>query len=275
MGKWTKILITIILTLTYHQSYAQFEMPEYGIRSSGMGGCSVALNDIGSGIENISSLAQHSGCHLSISTNINHSIPELSTKNIALSFSTQEKGAWLIRYQHFGSSRYHEQKATAGYAISLGKTLNVGAALHYMHSGCADAHYQRQNLVTFSASMQYYPTKDLIIGIKLFNPAMVRFHSNDEIRTAAIMQAGVSYNATSKFVTSIEIEKQTYRRPTIKTGLEYEILQNLRIQTGVASNPMRYTFGMNIEMTKMQLGIALQTHQTLGLSPQLGITYHF
>lgn len=254
---------------------AQFEMPEYGMRSTGMGGCSVSLKDIGSGIENIASLTHHNTNYIYISTIINHTIPALSTKNIAMTFSTKRKGAWLIRYQHFGNAQYHEQKATAGYAMAIGKTFNIGAALHYMHSGCADAYYQRQNLVTFSASMQYYPTKELTIGLKLFNPAMVQIHSHDEIRTAAIMQAGVTYNATERLTTSLEIEKQTYRRPTIKTGLEYEVFQNFRLQTGVATNPMRYSFGMDVALAQLQLGLAVQTHQTLGASPHIGITYHF
>lgn len=275
MGNWTKILFAIIFTLTCHQAKAQFEMPEYGMRSSGMGGCSVALTDIGSGIENIASLAHLDACHISFSTVINHSIPELSTQNIALTFSTWEKGAWIIRYQHFGNAHYHEQKSTVGYAMALGQSISIGAALHYMHSGCADAYYQRQNLITFSASMQYLPTEELIVGIKLFNPAMVRFQSNEELRTPAIMQAGVTYDVTDRLTACLEIEKQTFKRPIIKTGLEYEIIQNIRLQTGVASNPMRYSFGINAELANMQLGIAIQTHQTLGISPHIGLTYHF
>lgn len=275
MGRWIKIVAIIMLTIVSHCAHAQFEMPEYGTRSSGMGGCAAALKDFGSGIENIAALALLNCNQIALSTNVNHSLAALSTKNIAASVSTHKGGALLIKYQHFGQSQYNEQKTTIGYALTTGKMMNIGIALHYLHSGCEDSYYQRQNLITFSAGMQYYASESLTFGLKIFNPAMIRLQCADEIRIGTVMQAGIAYSISSNLMSSLEIEKQTYWKPSIKAGLEYALIESFMIRAGIASNPVRYSFGVGVERPHLHLGLSLQTHPTLGASPHLGIGYRF
>ena len=59
----------------------------------------------------------------------------------------------------------------------------------------------------------------------------------------------------------------------IKTGVEYEVVDNFFLRGGVATMPVELSFGLGYRWKQIQLGLGSSYHQILGWSPHFGLVY--
>ena len=73
----------------------------------------------------------------------------------------------------------------------------------------------------------------------------------------------------------MELEKDLNQKNIVKIGIEYKPINSFYIRMGIATNPSLSCFGIGINLKQFKVDIASSYHSTLGLSPQIGLTYQF
>ena len=83
------------------------------------------------------------------------------------------------------------------------------------------------------------------------------------------------YNFSNKIIVIAEAEKNISYKPVYKAGIEYHIIKEIYLRTGIATNPTLNTFGIGIELKKIKIDFASSFNQTFGYSPQISMVYNF
>ena len=61
----------------------------------------------------------------------------------------------------------------------------------------------------------------------------------------------------------------------MKLGLNYDVVSVLSLRTGVTFNSLQNFVGVGLHFNNFDLDVTTAFHTTLGVSSQLGLTYHF
>lgn len=269
-----KLLIFIVALQIATPLFSQFEFPPMGGASAALGGVSAALPDEESALYNIAGVAWNDKGIVSLSVRQNHFAEGLGYAAAGMSVPLGTGGV-LASFTHHGNSDYNEQIASVGYAMPLGKSVVLGAAFHYLHSGTSDAYYDPLNRVTFSIALQYGNPTGLLVGFKAYNPIAVVSDVTSSLRVPAIFNLGVSYRVMPELLAVVETEKNLYYSPTLKVGLAYTFHEDYIFRLGLNTQPVFYTFGFGYHRDHFGANIAMQVHNILGITPQLSLQYLF
>jgi hypothetical protein len=89
------------------------------------------------------------------------------------------------------------------------------------------------------------------------------------------MKAGISYKPIVGLMLNLETQKDIDFPATVRAGVEYEIVKNFYLRTGVSTKPYINYFGMGLHKKKFHFDYALRTHTALGLSHHLSVAVCF
>ena len=116
-------------------------------------------------------------------------------------------------------------------------------------------------------------TKEISIGAHLFSPVRVNVAEGNDIPTN--LRVGFEYKPSELVSFYGEFEKEIDYKETFKAGINYEIIDDFHLRTGIKSNPATYSFGLAYYMAN---GIGIQAavafHQVLGVSPGISVVYN-
>lgn len=254
--------------------FAQFDFPPMGGASSAMGGTSVALDDDESAVTGIAGLAWLKSGMAALSCRNNFNTEGLGY--IAAAFAMPVNvGGWSLSAVHYGNVDYNEQRVSLAYALPLSKTLSLGAAFHYLHSGTSDPYYDPLNRLTFSVAMLLRPDDRLSVAFKAFNPIAVTVGDQQGSHSPAVFNLGVAYWLLEDMQAVAEVEKNYYRPASLRFGMQYRFFEDYYFRMGLATNPVIYTFGMAMQKDHLGLSMAFQIHSVLGMTPHLSLNYRF
>lgn len=266
--------IFLLLTGIALKLQAQFDFPSMGGRSSALGGCSVALCDAESSLDNWASMGGLEHTVLSLSVRQQFVSEGMGYARFAAAVPVGF-GAWGASLVHYGNSDYNEQQITLAYAIPAGRKVLLAAGLHYLHSATVDPYYNPVNLFTFSLSLQYAPSKRLTVGFKAYNPFAAELHTDVYMRTPARFNLGVAYRLIDELLAVVEAEKDLYNEATLRMGVEYHFFEHYAFRVGLNTHPTIYTFGFGMRQRHWGADVSAQLHQVLGMTPHLSAYYCF
>ena len=268
-----KFFFFIAFVSLYISGISQFAFPAIGAASNGMGGTTVALSDFWSGIDNIAALSRCNTTTIGVSFSESFMLSQLSYKTLAFATPVSKIGVFTLKYTHFGSSAYSEQRISGAYSQHIGNHIAIGAELDYLYCGTNDIYYDTYHRLTFSAGTQVYPTKDLTIGFHVFNPFGISLNKNYNQSIPSVIRLGIAYHITSRMLTTIELEKNVYMRHNIKTGIEYKFSNYMFARLGFNTSPIIYSFGIGVKRNHWTIDISSQIHTQLGASPSISLSY--
>lgn len=252
---------------------SQFAFPVVGARAASMGGVSVALSDFWSATDNVAALSELDEPTFGTALRQNFMLDRLCYKTLAFAVPVSKVGAVGLRYTHFGSAVYSEQRLSALYSQRLGKRVAVAAELDYLYCGTNDVYYDNYHRITFAVGTQMYLTPDFTVGFHVFNPFAVALNKAYNQSIPSVVRLGVAYNITSQLLAAVEFEKNLYMRHTIRSGVEYKFLDCFYARLGFSTEPLIYTFGVGVERRRWTVDIGTQVHNALGVSPMVAVTY--
>ncbi len=255
------------------QAAASHDNTTAGGRSAAMGNSSVTLCDFWAVSNNQAGLANYKNPAGGIYYENRFLMKELSLKSGAVIVPTNS-GVFGVNLSYFGYSLYNEKKAGLAYGKALSKNLSAGIQLDYLSTHIAE-NYGKRDLVTFEAGVIYMFNKNFGIGAHIFNPIRVKLADYDDERIPTILCAGLSYKFSEKVFACIETEKNINYSPSVKAGLEYHVVKELYLRTGIKTNPISNTFGFGLELGNLKFDFATGIHQVLGYTPQLSLIYTF
>jgi len=266
-----RLLFTFwLLIISFAASFAQYAP---GTRQISMANSDVALaNDVFSIFNNPAGLAQINWREVGIYYSpAPFGLTELSNGYIAytepLSF-----GSLTIGGMTYGFDLYRESKLVLGYSYNYENILFAGISVNYHNYSIQN--YGSTGTFYFNAGGLVYILDELRWGFYVDNLNKATVAEIDD-QIPMVLVTGLSYDIINDFSLNFALEKDIRYNPSVKFGIEYDIIEYLSLRAGTSNEPSRFTAGVGINYSLFSLDYAFFTHQDLGLSHQAGIIISF
>lgn len=246
-----KISIALLLLLPALSATAQFVSVPGDARSGALGGCREETA---------------SPRYVDIGYRQAFAAAGMATKHVGAGWTLGTLGAVEARYSHFGDADYNEQQLSAACRMAVDERLDVGVEGRYCRLAVGDGHYEPRQWMALAA------TARLRLGRRLQLSALAGTRPWDTTRP---WQAHVTaaYRPVEKLLTLVELESE--ERTRLRLGMEYCYGKILFFRAGMATAPVVLTFGLGVRYGNYVADIAVESHSTLGLTPQISLALCF
>lgn len=268
-----KIYIILLSILIVSSSQAWNENNPIGARSSGMGNASVSFGDVWSAHHNQAGLGFVRDISAGAYYENRFLLKEISIKGGVVALPVKA-GTFGLTISNFGYALYHENKYSLSFAKAFGDKLSAGVAIDYLTTKIAEG-YGSKGVFAAEFGIQAKPLKGLTIGAHVFNPTRSKIADYNDERLPTIFRLGGDYNFSEKVTVAVETEKDMSQKAIFKAGIEYKPVKEFYLRAGIGTNPTLTSFGFGINLKNFKIDVSGNYHQTLGISPQLGLTYIF
>jgi hypothetical protein len=124
----------------------------------------------------------------------------------------------------------------------------------------------------------------ILLGVQAFNPIGAIQSPDEGVTPPGRILLGFAFRLTESFLISAELEKEFEFRPTLKTGMEYQLSRTvdcrigyatLSPQEGVEGMPVSssLSFGFGLKIGALNLDVAGSMHSNLGWTPAVSLTH--
>ncbi len=265
----TKPLLWLILGffLAHLSAYAGGDPLPLGGRAWGLANASVSLKDGWALWNNAGALGNLKERQCLAAYDLRYGLKSLQTMAFGYVHPMQ-KGTAGISVGRMGDELYSENTLGLSYGYAWEK-ISFGGKVNYIQTSLAEIGTRRTVSIDMGVMAQLLP--QLTLGAHIYNLTQSKFDKTTNERLPTIMKAGLAYQASQKVLLLVETEKDIDFPAAFKTGLEYEIVKNLRLRTGISTHPQVYAFGIGFSPKKFQLDYAIRTHPILGMSHHLSV----
>ena len=202
----------------------------------------------------------------------NHTIQSLKFYNrmsavFALPLKTGVAGAGIHR---FGDDLYNEQVLSFGFANTFG-LASLGLKANYIQYRAEGQETRSAFTLSFGGIARLTPK--LLFGAHIvnINQPVIDEQSGERIPTRLL--AGLSIKPSELLILNGEIEKDLGHPATLKSGLEYRVLEKFAFRTGFNLQPEAGFFGLGFKTQKFALDYAVQYNHELGMSHQASVCF--
>ena len=242
-----------LMVLTHFSAEAQFVPTPYDAARGAMGGVTLEY-----GIDTTRRVAlSHRQCY---------ALPGMASRAIALVWPLGTRGTTAAQYHHFGDDDYHEQQLTAGYHMKITDNLTAGVRGRYCTLGTADGHYPTLRWLAFTLQTSYRLSARDHLALSVGSRPW------DESRPWN-MHLGMQHRANNSLSVQLEVESEEVWR--LRAGTEYCYASHYLFRCGIASRPLMLSFGLGFRFRHWLLDMSVDSHPSLGLTPQISTSVCF
>jgi hypothetical protein len=263
-----KIFFLSICSILWATSaFASGEPFPMGARSWGIGNASVAIADQNSFFNNPAGLGFLQESFVSTSYHARYNIAGLQTLSLSGNYNTKYANVGL-GVERFGDKLYNEQKL----GLALSKSTNrVSLGLKVSYFQAAIENFASKNtLLTEFGLMTKFSSK-VQMGFHAYNLTGAKLFASQQIPT--VLRLGLSFTPNKQILLVTEAEKDITLPTLIKAGLEYQIIKNFYLRTGITSKLNNAHFGFGFQSKQFIFDYAVSSHSALGFSHHLSISY--
>jgi len=242
-----------------------------GGRASSIGNCSVAFYDFWSVKNNPAGIAKYTFISAGFYYENRFLLKELSDIDAAFVIPVKI-GSFGLSYSRFGFEKYNENELRMSYARAFGPYLKIGLQLDYLSFKFSED-YVKRRAATFGLGLQSDITKDLCLGVYIFNPINVKLKTLNNERVPIVFRFGFVYKITKDFTAATEIEYDSDKNLDYRIGLEYNTLKEFYIRVGVHTRPATVCFGVGYEIHRVVIDVAATMNQYTGVSFQSSLIF--
>jgi hypothetical protein len=254
------ILIFCILAISL---FGRNENQSMGARSNGLGNASVTLSDEWAIFNNVAALAAlDSAYHFSFYFREIYLLPNFRILGFSTSIPLRKKGVCGLGFYKFGDNLYNEQKITLGFAHQI-RNVALGLQMSYVQLSALDHRTRGNVLVEFGGIVTLSST--LKIGAHIYNATQTQISEQANEKFSTVMKLGAQYQAGQKVWLYGEVEKNVLIKESIKMGLEYLIIKNFTIRTGLVTNSTTQSFGFSYKKNQYKFDYAFAWNEKLGI----------
>lgn len=264
------LLLCLILALAF-RLFASGDPFPVGARALGLANASVTLADSWSLFNNPGGIASVKRSYINFAYDNRYGIPGMQSIATGLVYPTNY-GSFGLSIHRFGDDLYSEHLVGFAYGHKISR-VQLGVKANYVQIHADNAGAIGRLALEFGGIAEILPQLSFGAHIYNFNQAKLAPYQDERIPT--VMKAGISYKPFQKLLLAIETEKDVDFKASIKTGLEYEIVKNLHLRTGISTNPSVNYFGIGFKPKRLQFDYALRTHPNLGLSHHVSLAFRF
>ena len=255
------------------------------------------------GISTICSVAQIS--YGSRASALNHAVTALDNHDWSIygnpatvSESTKQFSFYYVRY--YGISEIADIALSASYPIKWGvlstgihnygfelyRETNLSLAWMYKYNRIKSAIRIHYDYIAFPSPYGSAGTMGLDIGVLLqladildvgatavnINRPQIGVQAEDLPR---LMTIGFAYKPLDKGILLFDLVKDVRFPLSVRSAIEYTLLDVLIFRAGVGNEPINTTFGAGFVIKKIKVNLAVERHQDLGWSPGIDIGFNW
>lgn len=237
-------------------------------RAAGMGNAFVTLQDEGAVFGNVGGMGKVKSVTALFSYENRFGFTEGFHAVAAGIIAPTSFGNTSLSAYRFGDDLFSKQKLALGWAHQISR-MGIGVQANYWQHH-VEGYGARGNFVlNLGGVASLMPSLDFGLHIANVNQAKV----SEEERIPTVVQAGLAYTPVAPLMLVVETEKDVDFEAVLKLGMEYQIIEKLRLRTGIRTNPMHTHYGMGFYLKKFTIDCAMTTHPYLGLSNQVSVAY--
>ena len=244
-----------------------------GARQAGMSNAAVMSSDIWSLWHNQAGLAYLKNTTVGMYYDNRFLVPEYGYKAFGLGVPTK-RGVLGFGFSYFGYSQYNEKKVSLAYAKSFTEKFSVGLQLDYLNT-FINQDYGSAGTVVIEFGILSQPIKNLFVAAHVYNPTRSSIAIYQDERIPTIFRFGLGYKMGDKSFIAVELEKEIDFAPRFKAGIEYKLIDNFFLRTGISLKPLSNSFGIGYKLKSFILDIAFTTNRELGITPHVSMIYSF
>ena len=184
---------------------------------------------------------------------------------------TTKSGAFGLALNYEGFDLFNESKVGVSYGLLLAQNFSLGAQLTYYSLNVEQ--FGNKNSISFDAAIMYKAYDDLYIGAQVINPVQQEITTSSTDNLPTTLKAGFGWLASKNVTITGELMQQFENDPVVNAGFEYRIVESVALRTGISTNPTLNSFGVGFVIRQIELDVAANYHQILGISPAVSLTY--
>jgi hypothetical protein len=262
--------IVFLLLLFPLVSFAQGYMPA-GARSGGVLNSSITFSDNWAYFNNPGALGQVETISAGISYENRFLLSGLQSQAIAVAVPTKY-GVFSVGGFNYGSTEFKNFRTGLGYAMKLADNFSAGIQINYQGLRLPE-YYGSSNTVTGEAGVLLNITNEWSFGASVFNLGRNHLSDYKDDRYNTVLRIGTAFKPSKLLNISAEFWKDLDGPVSVRGGIEYEPFKNFNLRVGAGSQPTSFAFGFGYKWKVIRFDFASAYHQTLGMSPQISITY--
>ncbi len=267
----SKLLLVILIIVPFTSAiYSQYNP---GAKQIALANSDVGLaNDVFSVFTNPAGLSQMNWREIGLYYSpAPFGFPELSNGFIAYHepFTIGSVGIGAMIY---GFELYRESRVTVGFSYNYDNDFFAGAAVNY-HT-VSIKNYGSTGVFYADIGGLIYLADYLRWGFCVHNLNHASFGAYDD-QIPVILNSGLSIDIIDNFTLNAAVEKDIRFNASIMFGLDYRLIEYLSLRSGFSNEPSRFTAGIGIHYSFLNLDYAVFTHTDLGLTHQAGLIIDF
>ncbi|MEO7922505.1 MAG: hypothetical protein ABIR30_02420 [Chitinophagaceae bacterium] len=237
---------------------------------TGLGAYSLNHTDVFSFVSNQAALAQLKNISVAVYGERRFLLNELNNYTAVAGLPTHS-GNFGLRAAYSGFNDYNETQLGLAYGRKLGSKVDIGAGFNY--HGRSISSYGNASAISFELGTVLHLTDKLHAGLHVNNPVGGKFGKAGQEKLSSVYAAGLGYDASEKFLVSLEIEKEEDQPVNVIGGLQYKFIPQLLVRAGISSATSSAWAGIGLTLKSFRLDVTTSFHPQLGMSPGLLILF--
>jgi len=190
-------------------------------------------------------------------------------------------GTLALHARTYGFSERRETRVVAGIArsvrLSAARRLDVGLAAG-VESASTEG-FPSETAPLLSVGVQGEVVAGLRVGLAGRNLLGLGLGDDADLRRSAAavpgVAVGLAYAPSARALVVVDADQDVDLGLSVRAGLELRLVEALAVRAGVSTNPTRLSGGLGLRAGGLRADLAVERHETLGLTPAVGLQASF
>lgn len=278
----------LVLAFALGAAPARAQLAEGGARILGLGRAGVALGGDAWGHVNPAAWGSLEERRAAVQVSQAFGISELRLAQLSAAAPTSV-GTVAIAARTYGFSEHRETRFMVGFSravpLSSTRSFDVGVAVGYEsmtteapENAASDA-FGTVGTPLVSVGVQGRLVSGLRLGLAGRNLLGILWDDEEDIRhslaTVPAITAGLAYSPIETATLVLDAEQDLDFGLSVRGGVEAYPVSVLVLRAGVSSSPGRFSAGAGVRTGPLRADIAVESHESLGLTPAFGLDVSF
>ena len=190
-------------------------------------------------------------------------------------------GTVALAARSYGFSERRETRVKLGYGrqlnLSTNRRLDIGVAVGVETASVEN--YDSETAILLDLGVQGQVITGLRAGLSGRNLLALTRDDESDLRQSAStvpgITVGLAYSPSEKATLVLDADQDLDFGLSVRGGAEVLVVPALALRVGVSSEPVRFSGGAGFQAGPLQADVAFEYHETLGLTPAVGIEVSF
>lgn len=260
-------IFTLILIST--SAFSQNGKFDFGARGAGMGGASLTVSDPYSLFNNIGGLGRAENHSTFGGYQNRYGIQQFQVVGAGVIYHRPLVNTGLGFYR-FGDELFSQQRIHLAIGNQF-QMVSIGLGIDLLQYSVSTVGAKQTLAIQFGGIAEITPK--FLFGAHIFNLNQGELVEETGENIPTVMKVGFSYRPSEELMLNLEVEKELLFDQVIKTGLEYQIIDQVFLRTGFSTQPFLASFGLGFSPNKFQLDYSFSNNSKLGTIQELSIAY--